>query len=268
MSDKVAIVPIGLYKERVLKAIARSGANRVYMLLDDKPEFEVEKEVFSELEERLKGLGLRDMEIIKKTANLTQDRDIYRVYVGLIKKERREDPNVKFVLDVTACPKEVTLIVQSLANAYGATVAHVPGKEKITKKIIDERYKIEKEDPGGDYTEVHYGFTDVTQDEIMVLQKCYDKRVSGLVYGSVNDMISEIAKDQRVKQPSDAYRKKYLRIVRNLAERQLLTSVASGRTKSVDLTDIGLGVIEGIRDASPQLGKGGKDPLVKELLTK
>lgn len=259
------IVPVGLYQERVWRSITRSGANRIYMLLDSKPEYIAEDMVYRELEGRIKQMGLPDINVIKKQADLTSFEDIYRVYTEIIVKERTLDSTVKLVLDVTSCPREVTLVVPSLATTYGTEVTFVPGKEKVTKPAVDDQYRHQKDDSGGDYKEFTPGQTELSVDEIAIMSKYYQQAISGRRYNSVNDVIKEIGEARGKRILPDAEKKRYLRVVRELESRRLLTSSSVGRTKTIDLTEIGRGLIRGITEADAELKREGSKQIISGM---
>jgi len=232
------------------------------MVLDNKPEYTAEELVYKELTGRIRQLGLNDLDVIKKQADLTSFEDIYRVYTEIIEKERTLDSTVSLVLDVTSCPREVSLLVPGLANTYRAKVTLVPGKEKITKSAVDEQYRRQKDDSGADYKVLPPSQTELSADEIAILSKYYQQAISGRRYNSVNDVIKEIGENRGNSSLTDAEKKRYLRVVRELESRELLTSSNVGRSKTIDLTEIGRGLIRGITGADAELKREGKKQLI------
>jgi hypothetical protein len=248
MTRKVLVIPVGIYQERVWKSLVRSGAQRIYLIWDSKPEYCVTKDVARDLETRIKGTLMAD--VIKIEADFSDIEDIYRVFTYVIEKERSEDPFVQVLLDTTSTTKEAWHVASNLADAYGYAIAYVPGMQKISEKVVRKRYELEKDDPGGE-VEIFLPTLSMptgnplSESEISVLCKVGEK-----MYNSVSDLIVELAKHEGLSQVDDAYEKRFLRVVRGLEERRLLIGAkANGRTKSIQLTKEGRGIAKGLIDA-------------------
>ena len=248
MTRRVLLIPVGVYQERVWKSIVRSGAQRIYLLWDSKPEYSVTEDVADGLEKRVKDTLMA--EVIKNKADFSDVEDIYRIFTYVIEIERGEDPFVEILLDTTSTTKEAWHVASNLADAYGYPIVYVPGMLKISEKIVRRRYELEKDDPGGEVqvflpTLSMPTGNPLNESESMVLCKIGEK-----TYDSVSGLIQELAKNEGMTQVDDAYEKRFLRVVRDLEEKRLLIGAkANGRTKSIQLTKEGRGIARGLTDS-------------------
>lgn len=246
MASKVLIVPAGLYEKRVWKTIVRSGADKIYLIYDSKPEYKITKEIADKLARQIKGTLMA--KVISKKADFSNIEDIYRVFVYLIEKERLENPFIDITLDTTSTTKEAWHVASNLANAYGCSISYVPGISKISEGAVKKRYELEKDDPGGKHklllpTLSIPAVSPLTEDEIRVLNKVVSKS-----YGSVSELIEDLAKENGASSIDDAYRKRIMRVVRGLEEKRLIMTEERGRTKTMWLTVEGKGIAKGLAD--------------------
>lgn len=261
MVSKVLICPVGIYLERVWKSIVRSGADKIYLISDTKPEYRIIKEVRSRLEERIKNLNSK---VIKKEADFSSLEDIYRVFVGIIERERAENPYVRIQIDLSSTTKMAWHVASNLAASYGLTLTYVPGVKKLAAETIKKRYETQKDDPGGDVQELTpalftYKEEPLSKDEVRVLYKIENK-----YYESVNRLIEELADDEG-KEFTKAYEKRFLRVVHDLEEKKLVSGMERGRVKVVRLTGVGRGVVKGLREADKCLKEEGLKSLIESL---
>jgi len=255
LARKTLIAPVGIYQERVWKSIIRSGADKVYLITDSKQEYEVTTKVASELAVRSKELLMVNPVIV--SADLSDIKDIYRAFIYIIEKERFENPSVDIILDTTAATKKAWHAASNIASAYGYTVSYVPGKKKISRSLVEERYKAEKDDPGGDVEVLLPALciptgNALSKDEIKVLCKLANKS-----YNSVTELIEELEKEEQLDKPKNAYEKKILRIVRGLEDKKVITGEEIGRTKRIRLTNEGEGIARGLIELDKELKKKG-----------
>lgn len=263
LARKTLIAPVGIYQERVWKSIIRSGADKVYLITDSKEEYEITKKVADELASRTKKLLMADPTIV--SADLSDIKDIYRTFIYIVEKERVRDPSVEIILDTTAATKKAWHVASNIASAYGCLVSYVPGKKKMSKALIEERYEVEKDDPGGEVEVLLPALSiptgnPLSDEEIKVLWKLKNK-----TYGSVIELIEELAKEEQLDKLNDAYEKRILRIVRDLETKRLLIGEKeTTRTKRVRLTREGEGIAQGLIEANEALKREGM-PLIKSL---
>jgi hypothetical protein len=251
MVQKVVIAPVGIYEERVWKSILRSGAQKVYLIYDKKPEYEITRRVAKDLAERV--VKTLMIEAIELGADFADLEDIYRVLIFAIEKERRENPFVEIVLDTTASTKKGWHAAANIANAYGYVISYVPGRKKVSKNIVEKRYQLEKDDLGDEVEILQPALSipsrsPLSEDEIAVLCKLKSK-----MYSSITQLIDDIVKERGTLK-DNSVEKRFLRVVRDLEEKKLLISEkGNGRTKSIQLTREGRGVATGLSEIGKTL---------------
>jgi hypothetical protein len=244
----VLVIPVGIYQERVWKSIIRSGAQKIYLMTDQKPEYSVTENVAKVLRTRISKMLMAD--VVEMKADFSDIESIYRVLIYAIEKERSEDPFVEILLDTTSTTKEAWHAASNLADAYGYTVSYVPGVQKISKETVEKRYEMEKDDPGGEVDSFLPTLSMPTGNPLSDSEMSVLCKIRGKTYNSVSDLIAELAKQEGLNQVDDAYEKRFLRVVRCLEDKRLLIGAkGNGRTKSVQLTKEGRGVAEGLIEA-------------------
>lgn len=261
MANRVLIIPVGYYRERVWKSIVRSGADKIYLIIDQKPEYKVTKEVAFEIEKRIKKANLI-ARVLKKQADLSSRPDVYRILIGIIERERAENPDVKLIVDLTSTTKIVLLGASNLAGAYGVTLTYVPGTKKLSEDFIRKLYETQKDDIGGEIQEIEPVFSiregnPLVKDEISVLYKLDLK-----TYQSIIELIKELAAEEGIKTLKDAYEKNMLRTIRGLERKGLINSREWGRAKQIELSEIGKGAVKGLKEADHSLRKSHLMPLI------
>jgi len=252
LGSKILIAPVGLYEQRLWKAIVRSGAERIYLITESKSEYKITKTIAENLEKRIKTDLVAEVE--RKEADFSKFEDIYRVFVGIIEKEKAVDRNARIILDVTSTTKEAALVATNLASLYNLTISYVPGRKKVSAEFVERRYQYEKDDPGSEYTELFLALSGIrwsgfNNDELKVLYKVANER-----FESVNDLIGKLS-EEGINSKDEAYKKRILRAVHALEEKGLILGEEIGRAKMIELTDVGKGIIEGIKEASEDLEK-------------
>lgn len=248
MTKKVLVIPVGIYQERAWKSIVRSGAQRIYLITDSKPEYSVTKNVAQLLGTRIDETLMAD--VVRMEADFSDIEDIYRVLIHTIEKERSEDPFVEILLDTTSSTKEAWHVASNLADAYGYVVSYVPGVQKISEEIVQKRYEMEKDDPGGEVVIFLPTLSMPTGNPLSDSEVSVLCRIRGKTYNSVSELIEELAKQEGLDRVDDSYEKRFLRVVRSLEEKRLLVGLkGNGRTKSVQLTKEGKGIAKGLIDA-------------------
>ncbi|MDG6904490.1 MAG: hypothetical protein JRN20_01750 [Nitrososphaerota archaeon] len=249
---KVLLMPVGFYQERLWKSILKSAANRIYFIIDSKEPFaKFERSVLSELKKRIIHSRLPDTEIYEVSGDMTNTEEIYKVYIGILGKESKLNLGAEFILDLTASSKQLTLIVSELWRAYGGFISIVPGQSKLKESVMKERLTNERDDPGASYIELRPVFTKPSDEETYVLSKYFERERTGKPYASVMEAIQDLLDKKKGEDILGKVKKKYLRIVREMVSKGLLTSNTIGRSKSVGLTELGRGIIEGIIQSRP-----------------
>jgi predicted transcriptional regulator len=263
LAHRVLIAPVGLYKARLKKVIERSKASKVYLISEKKPEYSISNDVASELQSEMKKNGIEV--VVREKADFFDLYDIYRVFTKIITLERTKEPNAGIVIDITSAAKKATLLIGSMVQLYGGiTVSYVSGKEKISKKVVTERYRLEGADEGGLYEEIDLlslGITPITIGLSDIEKRILYKTRIKEGYSSISDLIQDIKKGQNANQRIGAYKRKVVRIIHELEGRGLLKTSAVGRAKPFKLTTVGRGLIDGIMEAYSELkSKGEKVP--------
>ncbi len=261
MDRKALIAPVGTYEQRLWRAISKSGADSIYLITESKPEYEITKTIASNLETRIKENLFCKIE--RKDANFSSFQDIYRVFVGIIETERQIDPSVRITLDVTSTTKESALVAANLAGLYNLTISYVPGgAKKDSKEIIEQRYRLLKDDPGSDYKEVSLGRPGVwckfSEEEQQLLYKIGEKKV----FNSVSDLISSQLEVADLKNAESGDKKRLQRIVDDLEEKGIISCEEYGKNKSLKPTEAGEGIYLGLKEANEMLKAKGKQALV------
>lgn len=260
MARKVLIAPVGIYKQRVWKSIVRSGADKVYLISDSKPDYEITADVAHELEEQTR-TNLTGISIVRREADFADIRDIYRAFVAAIERERAENPYVEITLDATSTTKEAYFAACNLAISYDLEISYVPGAKKTSEKIVRQRFEMEKGDPGGQIRKMLPTLwipkgNPLREDHMRVLCKIVDNS-----YNSINDLVENLGKDEGVV-PSDAYKKRFLRSILDLEQMRLVRSKEIGRVKLIAPTDEGKGIARGIKEAARDLERNGIKPVI------
>ena len=263
LANKVLVAPVGIYQQRVWKSIVRSGADKIYLISDSKPEYSITKTIADTLEKEITTKLMA--EVLQKEADFSKLEDIYRVFIGIIERERAENPDVKMILDVTSTTKEATIIASNLASPYKITISYVPGKGKISKEIVEKRYQLEKDDLGGEIQEILPALSmpegsALSKEEAKVLYKIAKKH-----YESFNELIEELSEEEGIHSVSDAYKKRLLRTAQDLEGKRLIKSEERGRVKLVELTEEGKGIVKGLIEANEELKKERLKPLLELL---
>jgi len=247
-TKRVLIIPVGIYQERVWKSIVRSGAQRIHLIWDSKPEYSITEKVAKELRKRVSETLMAG--VIESNADFSDVEDIYRVLICSIERERSEDPFVEIALDTTSTTKEAWHVISNLADAYGYAISYVPGIQKMSEETVRKRYGLEKDDSGGEVEIFLPTLSMPTGNPLSDSEASVLCKIGGRTYNSVTDLIEELAKEAGLDKVIDAYEKKFLRVVRDLEEKRLLIGAkANGRTKSIQLTREGRGIAKGLSEA-------------------
>jgi hypothetical protein len=115
---------------------------------------------------------------------------------------------------------DFALVVPGLANMYHGTIAYVPGDLKTTKKIVDQRFRAERDDLGKPYTEIQPSFSRISDLEASILLDC--QQVEGKkTPDPLNEVVTRLISKQGLT-PGDSLKMKYLRVIRELESRGLL----------------------------------------------
>jgi hypothetical protein len=262
VTNKILIIPVGLYIERVWKSIVRSGADKIYLITDSKPEYEVTEEAASEIEKRIQKANLI-AKVTKKKADLSSRQEVYKILIAIIERERAENPYIRTIIDLTSTTKVLMLAASNLAGAYGIMLTYTPGTKKLSKTFIRELYQVHREDLGGEVQEIEPVFSipegnPLTKDEIRILHK-----LDQGAYPSIIQLIRELADQEGIEKVVDAYEKNMLRTIRELERKGLTKSRELGRTKQIELSDVGKGVVMGLNEAEQALEKDHLQPLLQ-----
>jgi len=244
----VLIAPVGLYTKRLWRAIVESKANKIYLVRELKPGYTtITSKIANEFKGQIEKFLLRKCNI-DEAADFTNLEDIYRVFTKIIEKEKHENPEASFMIDITSTTKEGALVAGNIAALWGARVVYVPSKIKTeaTPDEIRKIYEEQSKDEGLPLSEVAiprapFKKSVLSDDEKKLLKTIHQQGE----HVKVKQIISRLCNKKDV-----ASVKKYHRYLDVLASKGLAQIEREGREKRVTLTLAGKGIARGLMESA------------------
>lgn len=262
MTNKVLILPVGLYRKRVWKSLVRSGAQKVY-LLSGKGAYEDQTNKFAqELESDVRGyLMPREPKasVLQRSVDFEKQKEVYRAYAKIIQMERKKDSNAHIIIDITSTTMEATIASTRLAQIYGAELSYVPPKLKRTEEIVKKRIEElsdEQKDEGEEPISVELGkWGGLEAVEVEALRNiCAGGQRT---YESITEFIHSVTSGNEPKRKASAAQKRHwIRVIHRLEEKGLIRILdKAGAVKPFAPTEAGEGVMAGIADYMKETGE-------------
>jgi sulfite reductase beta subunit-like hemoprotein len=247
----ILLAPVGLYEERLWRAIVESEADKIYLIKERKSAYNrVTSEIAETFKERIEKYLYRECDS-DESADFTDLEDIYRVFTKIIEKERRINDKASFKIDITSTTKECALVAGSIATLWGARITYVPSKSKIevTYDELKRDYAKLAKDEGMHIIEIEIPRASskrsiLTEFEKNILKLIYLQGIGNIRVKQIIDICMQTFHSER--KGKEAFAKKCHRYIDILAEKGLIRIEGGGRRKIATLTQTGRGIAKGL----------------------